>query len=158
MSPRPGDVHRVPTRPNITGIQINNSLYLSYIRIGLLQWFDWGRDQGARIRDKPGDIYRIAKASILGCRRMQGCRERRRKERSRKQVGSVPPVLDQRLTRQTPPHGLAESLLPRVGGCYSELFRRNGAGACCNHAPAPPPFGGGGGGGGGGDASWPRSE
>jgi hypothetical protein len=33
MSPRPGDVHRLPTRSNITGIQINNSLYLSHIRI-----------------------------------------------------------------------------------------------------------------------------
>ncbi len=101
--PQAGDVHRAPTRPNITGIQINNSLYLSHTRIGLLQWFDWGRAQGARIRDKPGDIYRIAKAAILRCRRMHGCCERRRKERSQKQVVSIPPVLDQQLTRQIPP-------------------------------------------------------
>jgi hypothetical protein len=55
------------------------------------------KEQG--LGKKPGGIHRIAKAAILGCCRMQGCRERTRKERSRKQVGSVPLVLDQRLMR-----------------------------------------------------------
>jgi hypothetical protein len=75
---------------------------------------------------------------------MQGCRERRRKEGSRKQVGSVPPVLDQRLSPQTP-HGLAKSLLPSVGGWDSELFREGmGLGPAVTTRPTPPPPWGGG--------------
>jgi hypothetical protein len=56
-----------------------------------------------------------------------------------------PAGLNQWLTRKTP-IGLAESLLPRVGGWVCELQRRNGARACFSQWPVPPPPPRGGGG------------
>jgi hypothetical protein len=57
-----------------------------------------------------------------------------------------PAGLNQWLAQKTP-IGLAESLLPRVGGWVCELQRRTGARACYSQwlSPSPPPQVGGGG-------------
>jgi hypothetical protein len=102
----------------------------------LLEPQGYCRDKGLGTNPMGSVQWCASSATIQGCHQMQGCHERRGKERSQKvsrhRTAGHGPVAD-----VTDPSGLAESLLPRVGGWDSKFQRGNDWGSVLTIPPPP---------------------